>query len=135
MDQVLYSSRFALGLFFSPEVVFSFSWSVRYVADSNIIRYIAADSRKRNAGPSALTSVHPPLGVTMVTLVCPDVPGRGPSLVVHTSVPFGLENLEKDKEDVQPMILEELDKVLPGLPQPVSLKCQKWRFSQVSSDR
>lgn len=57
LNQVLYSSRFAVGLFFSPEVVFSFSWSARYLADSNIIRYIAADSRKRNAGLSARTSV------------------------------------------------------------------------------
>ncbi|CAF94888.1 unnamed protein product [Tetraodon nigroviridis] len=109
LEQVRYSSRFALGLFFSPEVVFGFSWSARYLADSDIIRYLAADSRKRNA----------------------DGPGRGPSLVVHTSVSFGLENLEKDKEDVQAIILEELKKVLPGLPQPVSVKCQKWRYSQV----
>lgn len=71
----------------------------------------------------------------MVTLVCADVPGRGPSLVVHTSVSFGLENLEKDKEEVQAIIMEELLKVLPGLPQPVSVKCHKWRYSQVSSGR
>lgn len=136
MDQVRYSSRFALGLFFPPEVVFSFSWSARYVADSNIIRYIAADSRKRNAGPSAWPSAPtPPLSIAIVTLICPDVPGRGPSLVVHTSVPFGLEHLEKDKEEVQPLILEELDQLLPGLPQPVGIKCQKWRYSQVSPDR
>ncbi|TMS21808.1 Renalase [Larimichthys crocea] len=60
-----------------------------------------------------------------------DTPGRGPSLVVHTSVPFGLEHLEKDKEEVQPIILQELYKMLPGLPQPISIKCQKWRYSQV----
>lgn len=71
----------------------------------------------------------------MVTLVCPDIPGRGPSLVVHTSVSFALENLEKDNDDVQTIILEELKKVLPGLPQPVSVKCHKWRYSQVSSAR
>ena len=56
----------------------------------------------------------------------------GPSLVVHTSVPFGLEHLEQEKEDVQPIILQELNKLLPGLPQPISIKCQKWRYSQVS---
>lgn len=66
---------------------------------------------------------------------CPDVPGHGPSLVVHTSVSFGLENLEKDKGDVQAIILEELNKLLPALPPPVSLKCQKWRYSQVSPDQ
>ncbi|XP_044034906.1 renalase isoform X2 [Siniperca chuatsi] len=60
-----------------------------------------------------------------------NAPGRGPSLVVHTSVPFGLKHLEEDKEDVQPIILQELHKLLPGLPQPISIKCQKWRYSQV----
>ncbi|XP_056867473.1 renalase [Takifugu flavidus] len=108
LDGVVYSSRFAVALFFPPDVVFSFSWSARYV-DGSIIRYVAADSRKRNA----------------------DVPGLGPSLVVHTSVSFGLENLEKDKEEVQALILEELYKLLPELPQPVGVKCQKWRYSQV----
>lgn len=58
--------------------------------------------------------------------------GHGPSLVVHTGAPFGLEHLERDKEDVQPIILQELHKLLPGLPQPISTKCQKWRYSQVS---
>lgn len=109
LEAVEYSSRFAVALFFAPDVVFSFPWAARYVTDSSCIRYIAADSRKRNA----------------------DVPGRGPSLVVHTSVPFGLEHLERDKEDVQPIILQELYRLLPDLPQPISIKCQKWRYSQV----
>ncbi|XP_051273025.1 renalase [Dicentrarchus labrax] len=109
LDGVVYSSRFAIALFFPPGVVFSFQWAVRYVADNPCICYIAADSRKRNA----------------------DAPGHGPSLVVHTSVPFGLQHLEEDKEDVQPIILQELYKLLPGLPQPISIKCQKWRYSQV----
>ncbi|XP_051795018.1 renalase-like isoform X2 [Acanthochromis polyacanthus] len=89
--------------------VFSFSWGARYISDSHCICYIAADSRKRNL----------------------DSPGLGPSLIVHTSVPFGLEHLERDKEDVQPIILQELHRLLPGLPQPISIKCHKWRYSQV----
>nr|XP_014352485.1 PREDICTED: renalase [Latimeria chalumnae] len=56
----------------------------------------------------------------------------GPSIVVHTSVSFGVENLERNKDEVQPLILEQLEKVLPGLPKPASIKCQKWRFSQVA---
>ncbi|XP_062234439.1 renalase [Platichthys flesus] len=109
LDEVVYSSRFAAALFFAPDVVFSFPWAARYVTDNSCIRYIAVDSRKRNT----------------------DAPGRGPSLVIHTSVPFGLEHLERDKEDVQPIILLELRKLLPDLPQPISIKCQKWRYSQV----
>uniref|UniRef100_UPI0037E77038 renalase isoform X2 n=1 Tax=Semicossyphus pulcher TaxID=241346 RepID=UPI0037E77038 len=109
LDGVRYSSRFAVALFFPPDVVFSFPWAVQYVSNNSCICYIAADSRKRNA----------------------DVPGRGPSLVVHTSVPFGVEHLEKEKDDVQPIILQELQKLLPDLPEPTSVKCQKWRYSQV----
>uniref|UniRef100_A0A3B5KMC8 Amine oxidase domain-containing protein n=1 Tax=Xiphophorus couchianus TaxID=32473 RepID=A0A3B5KMC8_9TELE len=60
-----------------------------------------------------------------------DTPGLGPSLVVHTSVPFGLEHLENDKDAIQPIILQELQRLLPDLPQPVSIKFQKWRYSQV----
>lgn len=109
LDGVLYSSRFAVALFFPPDVSFSFSWAARYVTNNTCICYIAADSHKRNA----------------------DATGRGPSLVVHTSVPFGLEHLEQDKEDVQPIILQELNKLIPDLPQPISIKCHKWRYSQV----
>lgn len=64
---------------------------------------------------------------------CSDTSACGPALVVHTSVPFGEEHLEQDKEDVQPIILQELHRLLPDLPQPVSIKCQKWRYSQVRS--
>jgi len=111
LEQVVYSSRFALALFFPPGADIGVSWAARYVSDSRCIRYIAVDDRKRGADTFG--------------------GGRGPSLVVHTSVPFGLEYLEQEKEDVQPIILQELHKLLPGLPQPISIKCQKWRYSQV----
>ncbi|KAK2884350.1 renalase isoform X1 [Channa argus] len=109
LEEVVYSSRFALALFFSPDVVLNFPWVARYITDSPCVRYITVESCKRNA----------------------DSPGLGPSLVVHTSVPFGLEHLERDNEDIQPIILQELHRLLPGLPQPMSIKCQKWRYSQV----
>ncbi|KAM9831890.1 renalase [Neosynchiropus ocellatus] len=109
LDTVVYSSRFAVALFFSPDVDLKVPWSARYVTDNPVIRYIAVDDHKRNAV----------------------VKDRGPSLVVHTSVPFGLEHLEQDKEEVQPIILQELQKLLPDLPPAASVKCQKWRYSQV----
>uniref|UniRef100_A0A8C1IJQ8 Renalase, FAD-dependent amine oxidase n=1 Tax=Cyprinus carpio TaxID=7962 RepID=A0A8C1IJQ8_CYPCA len=43
---------------------------------------------------------------------------------------FLLSSLTPDA--VKPIILEELEKVMPGLPQPDSIKCQKWRYSQVT---
>ncbi|XP_029933873.1 renalase isoform X2 [Myripristis murdjan] len=109
LDGVQYSSRFALALFFSPDVQLQLPWAARYVSDSDCIRYVAHDARKRNA----------------------DAAGCGPSLVVHTGVPFGLQHLERDKDEVQPIILQELYRLLPALPQPISIKCQKWRYSQV----
>ncbi|XP_053167029.1 renalase isoform X4 [Hemicordylus capensis] len=56
----------------------------------------------------------------------------GPSVVVHTSVPFGTEHLEWDKEKVQQLILEQLEEIIPSLPKPASIKCQRWRYSQVT---
>ena len=55
----------------------------------------------------------------------------GPSLVIHTTVAFGVEHLEHSTEDVQEIIFQQLENILPGLPQPVATKCQKWRHSQV----
>nr|XP_032626190.1 renalase isoform X5 [Chelonoidis abingdonii] len=56
----------------------------------------------------------------------------GPSVVVHTSVPFGTAHLEWDKEKVQPIILDHLENIMPGLAKPTSIKCQKWRYSQLT---
>ncbi|CAN9508811.1 unnamed protein product [Ophioblennius macclurei] len=109
LNGVAYSSRFALALFFPPDAVFSFPWGARYFSEGDCIRYIAVDPRK---------STH-------------DAAGRGPSLVVHTSIPFGVKHLEEEKEAVQPIIMQELYNLLPDLPQPTSVKCHKWRYSQV----
>ncbi|XP_034049394.1 renalase-like [Thalassophryne amazonica] len=108
LGSVVYSSCFALALFFSPETILSFPWAARYVTHNDCIRYIAVDLCRGNADASTW----------------------GPSLVVHTSVQFGLEHLEWDKDKVKPIIMQELHKVLPGLPQPVSIKCHKWRYSR-----
>lgn len=60
-----------------------------------------------------------------------DNPKLGPSVVVHTNVPFGLEHLEQEKNVMVPMILQHLRDVLPELPEPDEIKGHKWRFSQV----
>lgn len=61
----------------------------------------------------------------------PESPDVGPSLVVHTTVPFGVMHMERSTEDVQELILQQLETVLPGLPRPAAAKCQRWRHSQV----
>ncbi|XP_036383685.1 renalase isoform X1 [Megalops cyprinoides] len=109
LETVSYSSRYALGLFYDAGVQIDVPWAAKYITDNPCIRFISIDDKKRNL----------------------ESPDCGPSVVVHTSVPFGLRHLEEAKEEVEPLILEELQKVLPGLPQPISIKCQKWRYSQV----
>ncbi|XP_041939454.1 renalase isoform X2 [Alosa sapidissima] len=110
LEAVSYSSRYALGLFYPPHTSIPVPWAAKYISGSPCIRFIAIDNKKRNTESSDC----------------------GPSMVVHTSVPFGVEHLEEEKERVQPLIMDELQRLMPGLPQPASSKCQKWRYSQVT---
>ncbi|KAM4702681.1 renalase [Rhinophrynus dorsalis] len=110
LEAVTYSSRYALGMFYEAGTQIDVPWAAKYITDNPCIRFISIDNKKRN-------------------VESPDV---GPSLVVHTSVPFGIQHLEEDVEDVQNMILEQLESILPDLPEPRYIKCQKWRYSQVT---
>lgn len=110
LEAVSYSSRYALGLFYKADTRIDVPWAAKYVSNNPCIRFIAIDDKKRNLA----------------------LKNCGPSVVVHTSVPFGIQHLEEEKDGVQPIILEELEKVMPDLPQPDSIKCQKWRYSQVT---
>ncbi|KAM9773884.1 renalase [Syngnathus typhle] len=117
LRSVTYSSRFALALFFPPGADVGVPWAVRYYNngdddEAKVICYASVDSRKRGAEGDA---------------------GTGPSLVVHTGVPFGLRHLERDAEEVRPIILREIERLVPALPQPTGVKCHKWRYSQVAS--
>ncbi|TSK14633.1 Renalase [Bagarius yarrelli] len=108
LEDVSYSSRYALGLFYKAGMQIDVPWVAKYVSNNPCIRYIARDDKKRNLDKF------------------------GSSVVAHTSVPFGMEHLEQATENVQAIILQELQKVMPGLPEPESMKCQKWRYSQVT---
>ncbi|XP_072725524.1 renalase isoform X9 [Ciconia boyciana] len=59
-------------------------------------------------------------------------PEIGPSVVVHTTVTFGSEHLDSDPAEVQQLILSHLERIVPSLPKPDSIKCQKWIYSQLS---
>ena len=61
-----------------------------------------------------------------------DVNLVGSSLLVHTSVPYGIQHVEEDKETLKPILMEFLDGLLPNLPKPEFVKSHKWRYSQVS---
>ncbi|CAN0436701.1 renalase isoform X1 [Lampetra fluviatilis] len=110
LEMATYSSRFALGLFYNSDADFEFPWTAKYVSDNSVIRYIAVNKKKRSQE-------------------CGSV---GPSLVVHTNVAFGQKYVDEDVNVVQPFILAELNRLLPGLPQHAYGKCHKWRYSQVT---
>ncbi|KAK6169362.1 hypothetical protein SNE40_020431 [Patella caerulea] len=110
LEQVTYSSRFALGLFYDKGTKLNYDWCAKYFPNHECIRYVSIDTKKRGI----------------------DNEDTAPSVVVHTNVvPFGLKYLETDKEEVGPIVLKHLHTLLPDLPQPNHVKNHKWRYSQV----
>ncbi|XP_059176013.1 renalase-like [Physella acuta] len=109
LQNVSYSSRYALGLFFPPKTQLNYSWCAKYISDNPCLRYIAIDQNKRGVNKA----------------------DQGMSIVLHTSVPFGLAHLEEDLNSVTDEILGHARNILPQLPKPISIKPQRWRYSQV----
>ncbi|KFO76819.1 Renalase, partial [Cuculus canorus] len=110
LESASYSSRYALGLFYEAGTRIDVPWAAQYITDNPCIRFISIDNKKRNI----------------------ESPEIGPSVVVHTTVTFGSENLNSDPAEVQQLILSHLEKIVPSLPKPASIKFQKWRYSQVT---
>jgi len=104
---VSYSTRFVLGQFYSGRVDVGAPWSCKYITDHPIIRFIAVDNIKRNR------------------------PGAPTSVLVHSTVQFGLENINKSHEEVAPVLQEALHHLLPSLPPAEEIKSLKWLYSQV----
>ncbi|XP_030343218.1 renalase isoform X4 [Strigops habroptila] len=110
LESVSYSSRYALGLFYEAGTRIDVPWAAQYITDNPCIRFISIDNKKRNI----------------------ESPEIGSSVVVHTTVTFGSKYLDSDLTEVQQLILSHLERILPSLPKPSSIKCQKWRYSQVT---
>ncbi|KAM6390585.1 LOW QUALITY PROTEIN: renalase [Pluvialis apricaria] len=110
LESVSYSSRYALGLFYEAGTRIDVPWAAQYITDNPCIRFISIDNKKRNI----------------------ESPEIAPSVVVHTTVTFGSKHLDSDPAEVQQLILSHLERIVPSLPKPASIKCQKWRYSQVT---
>ncbi|XP_073934933.1 renalase isoform X2 [Castor canadensis] len=110
LESVSYSSRYALGLFYEAGTKIDVPWAGQYITSNPCVRFVSIDNKKRNVESSE----------------------TGPSLVIHTTVPFGVKYLEQSTEDVQELIFQQLEDLLPGLPRPIFTKCRKWRHSQLS---
>ena len=108
LKEVQYSLRYALGLFFedATDWTWSCSWTAKYF-DDPVVRFMCWDTAKYAS------------------------PAKGRTLLVHTSVPFGLQFLETDKKQVEQSILEVVKRLLPDLPKPCHTHIIRWRFSQV----
>ncbi|XP_075279377.1 renalase isoform X2 [Opisthocomus hoazin] len=109
LECVSYSSRYALGLFYEAGTQIDLPWAAQYITDNPCVRFISIDNKKRNI----------------------ESPEIGASIVVHTTVTFGSKHLDSDPAEVQQLILSHLERIVPSIPKPASIKCQKWRYSQV----
>jgi len=103
-----YSARFALGLFFDVPVDLGVDWTTSYISNHPIFRYVAIDNLKRG-----------------------DVNGPT-SVIAHTSVPFGIKNIEVTPDAMKDKLVAALAELYPDWPEPANVKCLKWRYSQVS---
>lgn len=106
LEQVQYSARYAMALFYPADTALNIPWACKYIKDSDVV-YISLDQNKRSAQ------------------------GEGLAVMVHTTVPFGLAHIDKDKKDIMPLIMPQISREIPDLPEPDHIHIQKWRYSQV----
>lgn len=107
LNAVKYSSRYALAYFYDSPITFGLKWDVKFLSDDPVIRYISIDNRKRNR---------------------PDCPT---AVVIHSTTHFGKDKIDCPLEEIQCELTQYVDKLFPTLPKPISVKCQKWRYSQI----
>lgn len=107
LESVSYSTRFVLGMFFNQPVSLGVSWASKYITTDPVIRFLSVDNVKRGR---------------------PDLPT---SVLVHSTVKFGLENINKTHEEMKPKMLAAVKSLHPTWPEPESVKSLKWLYSQV----
>lgn len=112
LENVQYSSRYAVAAYYPEEcdaAVQSLPWAVKYVNDDPCLRYVSVETRKRG-----------------LSGVCP-------GLLLHSSVPYGIANVDGSAEKAQADMLSALPKYIPGLQgvEPILTKVTRWRYSQV----
>ena len=119
LSKVQYSSRYALALFFDTyeEKISletnsdpnSHQTSAEYISDDPIFCYAAIDNVKRGfAGLKNPTSV-----------------------VFHTNVSWGIKHLEVPLPEIEKILLKHFKEKYPSWPDPKSVKCLRWRYSQI----
>ena len=127
LEAVRYSSRYALALFYDEGASLNLPFNASYLYEDPIFRFIAIDNLKRNRRKLLrLFFMFFNHNNRMIKLA--ELPI---SLVLHTSVPFGLKHIDRTVKEVEPILMSALEQSFPDLPPPKAVKCQKWKFSQV----
>ena len=119
MGGLQYSSRYALSLFFTPAARPAFAteidWVARYVSkeEDDALVYLGYDSAKRRGAEA--------------------VEAEPVSMIVHTSVPYGLRKLKEraDDREVIADLTTRVKALLPWLPEPTEAVLRTWAISQV----
>jgi len=107
LQKVSYSTRFVLGMFFNKQVDLGVDWASNYISKDPMIRFVSVDNLKRGRS---------------------DLPT---SVLVHSTVPFGLKNIKATPEEMKPVLLNGVKKMFPDWPEPEDVKSLKWLYSQV----
>lgn len=110
LRDIKYSSRFSLALYYSSVNNLPLDYTISYIEDSAIIRFISWDNKKRD-----------------------NMSGSGSTLLVHTSVPFSIENMTRDRTKLEDIIMTELRRLRPFLPNPDFTYLHYFQLSQVST--
>jgi len=128
LEAVRYSSRYALGLFYDEGASLNLPFNASYLYEDPVFRFIAVDNVKRNR-----RNLHMLLSILFFynndfIINLAELPV---SVLLHTSVPFGLKYIDQTVKEVEPILMKALKESFPDLPPPKAVKCQKWKFSQV----
>ena len=54
LNNVTYSSRYAMGLFYEAGTEMDVPWTAKYILDDPCVRFVAIDSKKRGLGETLL---------------------------------------------------------------------------------
>jgi len=107
LQSVSYSTRFVLGMFFNKKVDLGVNWASNYISADPVIRFVSVDNVKRG------------------------LPADPTSVMVHSTVPFGIKNIKASPDEMKPTMLAAVQKMFPEWPEPEDLKSLKWLYSQV----
>jgi len=108
LEQVEYSTRFVLGMFFNEPVDLGVDWSASYIGDHPVLRFVSIDNLKRGLGKDAPTSV-----------------------LVHSTVSWGLKHKQLTLPEAEKLLAAAMAELFPHWPKPKELKTLKWLYSQV----